>query len=65
MRRNATLEVAGRSLKLSNPSKVLYPATGFSKGQVVDYYTRIGPVLLPHLKDGQVFLDEGMSGAPP
>ena len=43
------VEVQGRKLKLSNLDKVLYPATGFTKGQVVDYYARIAPVLLPHL----------------
>jgi bifunctional non-homologous end joining protein LigD len=42
--------VEGRQLKLSNIDKVLYPATGFTKGQVVDYYTRVAPVLLPHLR---------------
>jgi bifunctional non-homologous end joining protein LigD len=45
------VEVEGRRLKLSNLDKVFYPATGFSKGQVVDYYTRIAPALLPHLHD--------------
>jgi bifunctional non-homologous end joining protein LigD len=43
------VEVEGRRLKLSNLEKVLYPAVGFTKGQVIDYYTRIAPVLLPHL----------------
>ncbi len=38
------VEVAGRSLSLTNLDKVLYPATGFTKGQVVDYYVRIAPV---------------------
>ena len=42
--------VEGRQLKLSNMDKVLYPATGFTKGAVIDYYTRIAPVLLPHLR---------------
>ncbi|MGI9033555.1 MAG: non-homologous end-joining DNA ligase [Acidimicrobiales bacterium] len=42
--------VEGRSLKLSNIDKVLYPAVGFTKGQVIDYYSRIAPVLLPHLR---------------
>ena len=43
------VEIQGRQLKLSNLDKVLYPATGFTKGQVIDYYARIGPVLVPHL----------------
>lgn len=44
------VEVEGRRLKLSNLEKVLYPATGFTKAQVIDYYTRISPVLVPHMK---------------
>ena len=44
------VSVEGREVKLSNLDKVLYPATGFTKGQVIDYYTRIAPVLLPHLE---------------
>jgi bifunctional non-homologous end joining protein LigD len=44
------IEVEGRELKLSNLDKVLYPAAGFTKGQLIDYYVRIAPVLLPHLK---------------
>jgi bifunctional non-homologous end joining protein LigD len=44
------VEVGGEKLKLTNLDKVLYPATGFTKGQVIDYYVRIAPVLLPHLK---------------
>src|SRR5690349_7399302 len=43
------VEIGGRSLKLTNLEKVLYPATGFTKGQVIDYYARIAPVLVPHL----------------
>jgi bifunctional non-homologous end joining protein LigD len=44
-----TIEVDGKQLKLTNLEKVLYPAIGFTKGQVVDYYARIAPVLIPHL----------------
>jgi bifunctional non-homologous end joining protein LigD len=44
-----SVEVEGRRLVLSNLDKVLYPEAGFTKGQVLDYYTRIAPVLLPHL----------------
>jgi bifunctional non-homologous end joining protein LigD len=43
--------VAGRQLELSNLDKTLFPATGFTKAEVIDYYTRVGPVLLPHLRD--------------
>src|SRR5438270_2246336 len=43
------VEIEGKQLKLSNLDKVLYPATGFTKGQVIDYYARIAPALLPHL----------------
>src|SRR5947207_11264842 len=42
------VEVEGRSLALSNLDKVLYPASGFTKAQVIDYYIRISPWLLPH-----------------
>lgn len=41
-------EVAGRTLKLTNLEKVLYPS-GFTKGEVIDYYRTVAPVLLPHL----------------
>jgi len=44
------VEVGGRQLTLSNLDKVLYPEAGFTKGQVIDYYTRIAPVLVPHLR---------------
>jgi len=43
------VDVQGRKLTLTNLDKVLYPATGFTKGEVVDYYVRIAPLLLPHL----------------
>ena len=44
------VEVGGRHLKISNIEKVLYPAGGFTKGQVIDYYTRVAPAILPHLR---------------
>jgi bifunctional non-homologous end joining protein LigD len=43
------VEVDGRRLSLSNLDKVLYPDAGTVKAEVVDYYTRIAPVLLPHI----------------
>ncbi len=44
-----TVTVAGRTLRLTNLAKVLWPEPGFTKGDLIDYYTAIAPVLLPHL----------------
>jgi bifunctional non-homologous end joining protein LigD len=46
-----TVQVDDRTLTLSNLDKVLYPDTGFTKGEVIEYYTRITPVLLPHVRE--------------
>ena len=47
-------EVDGRTLKISNLDKVLYPVTGTTKGEVLNYYAQIAPVLLPHVEDRAV-----------
>ena len=44
------IRLGGKALTLSNLEKVFYPKTGFSKGQVIDYYIRISKWLLPHLR---------------
>jgi bifunctional non-homologous end joining protein LigD len=44
-----TVEVEGRELKLTNLGKVLYPKAKFTKGEVIDYYARIAPAIVPHL----------------
>jgi bifunctional non-homologous end joining protein LigD len=44
------VEIDGKTLSLSNLDKVLYPEAGFTKGHVIEYYTRVAPVLLPHLR---------------
>lgn len=51
MPEKAQLVIEGKSLAVSNLNKVLYPKAGFTKGQVIDYYIRVAPVLLPHLRD--------------
>lgn len=48
--RTRTVDVEGKRLRLSNLDKVLYPQTGFTKSEVIDYYARIAPVLLPHVR---------------
>ena len=49
MSKEAVVDIDGKHLKLSNLDKVLYPAAGFTKGQVIDYYVRVAPVLIPHI----------------
>jgi len=64
-RKKVELEVDGRKLQVSNLEKVLYPEVGFTKGEVIDYYIRIAPVLLPHLKNRPITLKrypEGVEG---
>ncbi len=60
-----TVDIAGKRLQLSNLDKVYYPATGFTKAQVIDYYVRIAPAMLPHLVGRPVTLKrypEGVGG---
>lgn len=45
------VRVEDRVLTLSNLTKVLYPDVGFTKSQVIDYYVRVAPILLPHITD--------------
>jgi bifunctional non-homologous end joining protein LigD len=49
-----TVDVEGRTLKLSNLGKVMYPGSGTTKGEVLHYYARVAPVLLPHVADRPV-----------
>lgn len=48
------VRVEDRHLKLTNLEKILYPEVGFTKGQVIDYYRRVAPVMLPHITDRPV-----------
>ncbi len=61
-KKESVIEVEGRQIKLSNLDKVLYPKAGFTKGQVIDYYVRIAPVLLPHLADRALTLKRYPNG---
>jgi bifunctional non-homologous end joining protein LigD len=56
------VEIGDRRLSLSNLGKVFYPETGFTKGQLIDYYTRIAPALLPHLRDRPLTLKRYPNG---
>jgi bifunctional non-homologous end joining protein LigD len=60
------VEIGGRTLRLSNLDKELWPGTGFTKGAMIDYYARIAPVLLAHLKGRpvtRVRFPNGVAGA--
>jgi len=64
-KRESSLNVKGKTVPVSNLDKIFYPETGFTKGQVIDYYIRISPVLLPHLKDRPLTLKrypDGVTG---
>jgi len=50
------VEVEGKELRLSNLDKVLYPAVGFTKGEMVDYYAKVAPAIVPHLSGRAVTL---------
>jgi bifunctional non-homologous end joining protein LigD len=56
------VEVEGRTLSLSNLGKIMYPAVGFTKGELIDYYTRVAPALLPHLRDRPLTLKRYPNG---
>jgi bifunctional non-homologous end joining protein LigD len=59
------VDVEGRRILLKNLDKVFYPEAGFTKGDVVDYYARVAPALLPHLRDRPLTLKrypEGVAG---
>jgi len=56
MATSQVVEVDGRELKLTNLDKVLYPRTGFTKGEVVDYYAKVAEAMVPHLRGRAVTL---------
>lgn len=61
-KKSVQVDIAGRQLEVSNLDKVLYPKAGFTKGQLIDYYVRIAPALLPHLKDRPLTLKRYPNG---
>ena len=57
-----TVEIDGRQLSLSNLDKVIYPSVGFTKAEVIDYYRRIAPVMVPHLAGRPITLKRYPNG---
>jgi bifunctional non-homologous end joining protein LigD len=77
-RERFSVSIEGVDLELSNLDKLMYPAAGFTKGEVIDYYTRLAPVLLPHMQgrpltrirypngvDGAFFFEKNKPGGTP
>jgi len=60
--RAVEVRIGDRTLRLTNLDKVFYPKGGFTKGQMIDYYTRIAPALLPHLRDRPLTLKRYPNG---
>lgn len=58
----SSLRIGRRTVDVSNLGKVLYPASGFTKGDVIHYYSEIAPVLLPHLKNRPLTLKRYPNG---
>lgn len=56
------VDIGGRRLKLTNLDKVLYPKTGFTKAQMIDYYVRVAPAVLPHLRNRPMTLKRYPNG---
>jgi bifunctional non-homologous end joining protein LigD len=56
------VKTEGRELRITNWDKALYPETGFTKGDLVAYYARIAPVVLPHLHDRPLTLKRYPNG---
>jgi bifunctional non-homologous end joining protein LigD len=66
MSKKQLVEIDGREITLSNAKKVYYPGSGFTKGEVVEYYDAMAPVILPHLEDRPLTLKrypDGVTGA--
>jgi bifunctional non-homologous end joining protein LigD len=57
------IEIGGRKLRLTNLEKVLFPAARYTKAKIIDYYARIAPVMIPHLKNRPVTLKRYPAGA--
>lgn len=62
MAKDSTLDIDGVPVAVSRLDKVFYPQTGFTKGDVIDYYIRISPFLLPHLKSRPISLKRYPNG---
>jgi bifunctional non-homologous end joining protein LigD len=59
---SGVVRVDGREIEISRPEKVLFPADGITKGELIEYYARIAPLMLPHLRDRPLTLERYPNG---
>lgn len=59
---NASLEITGQEVKLSNLDKVLWPEAGYTKGDLIDYYAAVSPYMIPHLRQRALVFTRSPSG---
>jgi bifunctional non-homologous end joining protein LigD len=59
---SVSVKIGNKKLSISNVDKVLYPETGFTKGQVIDFYSRVAPYILPHIKNRPITLKRYPNG---
>jgi bifunctional non-homologous end joining protein LigD len=57
-----SVKIGDKKLSVSNVDKVLYPETGFTKGQVIDFYSRVAPYILPHIENRPITLKRYPNG---
>ena len=59
---STTVKIDGKELTLTNLDKVMYPETGFTKGEVIEYYKNIAPYILPHIEDRPITMKRYPNG---
>lgn len=65
MAKKRLIEIDGRELAFSNPEKIYFPESGFTKSEVIAFYAEIADVILPHLRDRPLTLKrypDGING---
>ena len=62
MAERSRLRAGGRSVELSHPEKVLFPRNGITKGDLAEYYRRVAPFMIPHLRGRPVNLQRFPAG---
>ncbi len=60
---DATVDIGDRPVRLTNLRKVYFPQSGFTKGELLQYYSDVSPLLLPHVRDRAMVMKRYPNGA--